>query len=222
MEVKIDIVKMFRRTYSIGIKAIKGSTFIIDWGDGQSDAFTGTGKPQRHLHDYAEYPARHDYPVRITASSEAITGIFMRDAALIYDDIPPVRLVVIDVSQCASLEQLALPQFSGISELNLKGNPKLRNLSLECHSIQSLDLSGNPKLEYLYLALCRNLKVLDLSGCPTLRVLDIVGTYALEELLLDENTALNKVKLSSDSRRKFNSDQLMRIAKRNRMGIEYF
>lgn len=222
MEVKIDIVKMFRRTYSIGIKAIKGSTFIIDWGDGQSDAFTGTGKPQIHLHDYAEYPARHDYPVRITASSEAITGIFMRDAALIYDDIPPVRFAAIDVSQCASLEQLALPQFSGISELNLKGNSKLRNLSIECHSIETLDLSGNPKMEYLYLALCRNLKVLDLSRCPVLRVLDIVGTYALEELLLDENTALNKVKLSSDSRRKFNPDQLMSIAMRNRMDIEYF
>lgn len=222
MEVKIDIVKMFRKTYSIGIKAIKGSAFIIDWGDGQSDAFTGTGKPQRHLHDYTEYPARQEYPVRITASSDAITGIFMRDAALIYDDIPPIRLAAIDVSQCASLEQLALPQFSGISELNLKGNPKLRNLSIECHSIETLDLSGNPKMEYLYLAMCRNLKVLDLSGCPALRVLDIVGTYALEELLLDENTALNKVKLSSDSRRKFNPDQLMRIAMRNRMDIEYF
>ena len=222
MEIKIDIVKMFRKTYSIGIKAIKGSIFIIDWGDGQSDDFTGTGKPQRHLHDYAEYPARQDYPVRITASPEAITGIFMRDAALIYDDIPPVRLVVIDVSQCASLEQLALPQFSGISELNLKGNPKLRNLSLECHSIQSLDLSGNPRLEYMYLALCRNIEVLDLSGCPALRVLDIVGTYALEELYMNENTALNKVKLSSDSRRKFNPEQLMRIAMRNRTAIEYF
>ena len=222
MEIKIDIVKMFRKTYSIGIKAIKGSIFIIDWGDGQSDAFTGTGKPQRHLHDYAGYPARQEYPVRITASPDAITGIFMRDAALIYDDIPQVQLTAIDVSQCVSLEQLALPQFSGISELNLKGNPKLRNLSIECHSIQSLDLSGNPRLEYMYLALCRNIEVLDLSGCPALRVLDIVGTYALEELYLNENTALNKVKLSSDSRRKFNPEQLMRIAMRNRMDIEYF
>lgn len=77
-------------------------------------------------------------------------------------------------------------------------------------------------MEYLYLALCRNLKVLDLSGCLALRVLDIVGTYALKELLLNENTALNKVKLSSDSRRKFNPDQLMRIAMHNRTDIEYF
>ena len=122
-----------------------------------------------------------------------------------------VRLAGIDVSRCASLEQLALPQFSGISELNLKGNPKLRNLSLECHSIQSLDLSGNPGMEYLYLALCRNIKVLDLNGCPELRVLDIVGTYDLEELRLHENTTLNKVKLSSDSRRKFNPGDICRM-----------
>ena len=222
MEITINIEKLFYRTNALGIKAGNGSSYIIDWGDGQSDTFTGTGKPQRHLHDYAEYPARQEYPIRITASPDAITGIFMRDAALIYDDIPPVRLAAIDVSQCVSLEQLALPQFSGINELNLKGNPKLRNLSLECHSMQSLDLSGNPRMEYLYLALCRNLKVLDLSGCLALRVLDIVETYALEELLLDENTALNKVKLSSDSRRKFNPDQLMKISIRNRTTIEYF
>ena len=222
MEIIINIVKIFCRTNAIGIKAVNGSYYIIDWGDGESDIFTGMGKPQRHLHDYAEYPARQEYHVRITASSDAITGIFMRDAALIYDDIPPVRLAAIDVSQCASLEQLALPQFSSISELNLKGNPKLRNLSIECHSIETLDLSGNPKMEYLYLALCRNIKVLDLSGCPALRVLDIVGTYALKELLLNENTTLNKVKLSSDSRRKFNPEQLMRIAMRNRAAIEYF
>lgn len=209
------------RTNAVGIKAVNGNSYTIDLGNGHSDSFTGTGKPQRHLHDYTEYPARQGYPVRITASSDAITGIFMRDAALIYDDIP-VRLAAIDVSQCASLEQLALPQFSGINELNLKGNPKLRNLSIECHSIETLDLSGDPKMEYLYLALYRNLKILDLSGCPALRVLDIVGTYALEELLLNENTALNKVKLSSDSRRKFNPEQLMRIALRNRTAIEYF
>ena len=208
-------------TNAIGIKAVNGNSYTIDWGDGQSDTFTGTGKPQRHLHDYACYPQQQQYFVKIKASQDVITGIFMRDASLI-SDIPPVRLTGIDVSQCVSLEQLALPQFSGISELNLKGNPKLRNLSLECHSIQSLNLSGNPRLEYLYLALCRNLKVLDLSGCPVLRVLDIVGTYALEELYLNENTALNKVKLSSDSRRKFNPEQLMRIAMRNRTAIEYF
>ena len=222
MEITINIVKLFCMTNAIGIKAVNGSSYIIDWGDGQSDTFTGTGKPQRHLHDYVCYPQRQQYFVKIKASPDAITGIFMRDAALIYDDIPPLRLAAIDVSQCASLEQLALPQFSGISELNLKGNPKLRNLSLECHSIQSLDLSGNPRLEYMYLALCRNIEVLDLSGCPALRVLDIVGTYALEELYLNENTALNKVKLSSDSRRKFNPEQLMRIAMRNRTAIEYF
>lgn len=222
MEITINIVKLFCMTNAIGIKAVNGSSYIIDWGDGQSDTFTGTGKPQRHLHDYVCYPQRQQYFVKIKASPDAITGIFMRDAALIYDDIPQVQLTAIDVSQCVSLEQLALPQFSGISELNLKGNPKLRNLSIECHSIETLDLSGNPKMEYLYLALCRNLKVLDLSRCPVLRVLDIVGTYALEELLLDENTALNKVKLSSDSRRKFNPDQLMSIAMRNRMDIEYF
>lgn len=221
MEITVNIVKLFCRINAIGIKAVNGSCYIIDWGDGQSDIFTGSGKPQRHLHDYDGYPERQHYSVKIKASPYAIAGIFIRDTALV-NDIPPLRLAGIDVSQCASLEHLALPQFSGINELNLKGNPKLRNLSLECHSIQSLDLSGNPRLEYLYLALCRNLKVLDLSGCPALRVLDIVGTYDLEELLLYENTVLNKVKLSADSRRKFNPEQLMRVATRNKTVIEYF
>lgn len=106
MEITINIEKLFYRTNALGVKAGNGSSYIIDWGDGESDTFTGTGKPQRHPHDYAEYPARQKYPVRITASPDAITGIFMRDAALIYDDIPPVRLAAIDVSQCVSLEQL--------------------------------------------------------------------------------------------------------------------
>ena len=145
----------------------------------------------------------------------------MRYAALI-NDIPPVRLTNIDVNQCASLEQLALPQFSGIDSLNLHGNPRLRNLSLECHSIRTLDLTDNPRIEYLYLSLCRNLKTLDISKCLSLKVLDIVGTYSLIELYLNEQTTLNKVKLSSESRRHFDTNQLMNIAWRNKTNIEYF
>lgn len=221
MEIRIDIVKLFGRACAIGIKAVKGSCYTVGWGDGQSESFSGTGKPQRHAHEYTGYPERQNYSVMIEAAPDAIIGIFLRYAALI-DDIPPVRLSGIDVSRCASLEQLALPQFSGIGELNLNGNPNLRNLSLECHSLPALDLTGNPRLEYLYLALCRNLKVLDLSGCQTLKVLDIVGTYALEELYLNDRCVLNKVKLSSDTRRRFNPDRLMDIVRRNRAQVEYF
>ncbi len=95
MEITINIVKLFCMTNAIGIKAVNGSSYIIDWGDGQSDTFTGTGKPQRHLHDYVCYPQRQQYFVKIKASPDAITGIFMRDAALIYDDIPPCGLLLL-------------------------------------------------------------------------------------------------------------------------------
>ena len=185
MEIKIEIKKLFSSQYAIGIKAVKGSRYTIAWDDGNHNTFTGTGKPQRHSHDYISYPVRQNYNITIESQTDDITGIFMRYAALIYD-IPPVRLAAVDISQCTSLEQLALPQFSGIEELNLKGNPRLRNLSLECHSMQELDLSGNSQLEYLYLALCHNLRVLDLRNCPSLKVLDIVGTYSLKNLHLSE------------------------------------
>ena len=221
MEIRIDITKLFSNAYAIGIKAAYGNNYSIEWGDGQFESFSGTGKPQRHSHKYECYPERQNYSVRIQASPNAIIGIFMRHAALIYD-IPPVRLANIDVSQCTSLEQLALPQFSGIDNLNLHGNPKLRNLSLECHSIQMLDLTDNPRMEYLYLSLCRNLETLDISKCLSLKVLDIVGTYSLKRLYLNEQTTLNKVKLSSESRRHFDTNQLMNIAQRNKAYIEYF
>ena len=221
MEIRIDIAKLFNNAYAIGIKALYGSNYSIKWGDGQFESFSGTGKPQRHSHKYDRYPERQNYSIRIEASPDTIIGIFMRYAALI-NDIPPVRLTNIDVNQCASLEQLALPQFSGIDSLNLHGNPRLRNLSLECHSIRTLDLTDNPRIEYLYLSLCRNLKTLDISKCLSLKVLDIVGTYSLIELYLNEQTTLNKVKLSSESRRHFDTNQLMNIAWRNKTNIEYF
>ncbi len=208
MEIRIEINKLFDSQYAIGVKAANGSRYTIVWGDGNHDTFTGTGKPQRHSHDYIGYPVRQNYNITIESSADDITGIFMRYAALIYD-IPPVRLAAIDVSQCSSLEQLALPQFSGIEELSLKGNPRLRNLSLECHSMQELDLSGNSQLEYLYLALCRNLRVLDLRNCPSLKVLDIVGTYSLKNLHLSEGIVLDKVKVS---KRCLDQNQQLRTA----------
>lgn len=218
MEIKIEISKLFGSVYAIGIKAVGGSRYTVGWGDGHSGTFTGTGKPQVHTHNYAGYSERHDYTVRIEADPDDIIGIFMRYAALVYN-IPPVRLAGIDVSQCASLEQLALPQFSGIGELNLKGNPRLRNLSLECHSFQSIDLTGNPQLEYLYLALCRNLETLDLRGCPSMRVLDIVGTYSLKRMYLDRHTVLDKVKVT---RKCFGRNRMSQIVKSGHTHIEYF
>ena len=222
MKIKINIIKLFNATYAISIKSRYGSRYTIDWGDNFSESFTGTGKPQKHSHNFAAYLTGQNYTVAIEASSNAITGIYMRDTATTIGNFISVRLANIDVSQCDSLEQLALPQFSGIEKLNLKGNPRLRNLSIECHSITTIDLTYNPKIEYLYLALCRNLKTLDLRNCPSLKVLDIVGTYSLQKLYLNEHAKLSRVALSSNSRIHFNAGQLMEIARRNNATIKFY
>ena len=107
----------------------------------------------------------------------------------------------------------ALPQFSGLPSIDVSNNPKLRNLSCECHSFRSIDLGHNPRIEYLYLSHCRDLEALDLSMCPSLKLLDITGTYSLKELKTAGRLRLDKLKISSPERSQTDTSALQAASK---------
>lgn len=212
MVIQFEIKKLFGKIFALGLASANGSKCLIDWGDGNSRTVIGRGKARRIAHRYNEFPDKTEYSVRITSDEDVVTGLFLRYAAPIAD-IPPVRLKSFDVSQCPSLEKLALPQFSRLPSIDVSNNPKLRNLSCECHSFRSIDLSHNPRIEYLYLSHCRNLEALDLSMCPLLKLLDITGTYSLKELKTAGSLRLDKLKISPPERSQTDTSALQAASK---------
>lgn len=212
MVIQFEIKKLFGKTFALGLASANGSKCLIDWGDGKKRTVIGRGKARRIAHRYNEFPDKTEYSVRITSDADVVTGLFLRYAAPIAD-IPPVRLKSFDVSQCPSLEKLALPQFSGLPSIDVCNNPKLRNLSCECHSFRSIDLRHNPRIEYLYLSHCRDLEALDLSMCPSLKLLDITGTYSLKELKTARRLRLDKLKISPPERSQTDTSALQAASK---------
>lgn len=222
MMITIEISKLFDKDFAFGITVSAGNVCSIDWGDNDSESFTGDGEPQIFEHSYGYIFDISGFCVRIETAEDVVTELFLRDAAEIDTILPPMRLKSVDVRCCKSLEKLALPQFSGIDTLDVTQNHKLRNLSAEGASFRNLDLSHNPNLKYLYLSYCRNLETLDLRECILLQVLDIVSTYSLREVKLNPNTPFTRVRVPVASKCSFKTSALIRMAWKNKAEIVVF
>jgi hypothetical protein len=193
---------------SFSVDATESEKFIVDWGDGHVDTYTGIGSEYLTLaHTYPT--TRWRYDVTITAITDEC--IFHRF------NCSNQTINMLDVSKCTALtdldcsnNNLAYPDLVilniGLKVLDCSNSGLWKGESLEritnncvelitlnCSNNQlfGLDLSTNTKLQQLYCNNCR-LGGLNISNCRELIELQC-NNNRLTELILDSNSMLERI-----------------------------
>ena len=121
-----------------------------------------------------------------------LTGIEYMDNLEKLDIRSSAGVTALNVTKNAKLTEL-LVQGTGISALDLSGNPELKVLNVNDTKVAALNLSANTKLEKLYAANTA-ISTLDLAANTALRVLN-AGYSKIAAIDLSKNTALEQVYL---------------------------
>jgi Leucine-rich repeat (LRR) protein len=173
-----------------GIRASKGCTFFVDWGDGKTTKHTGQKDGNALQHDYN--------PRVIIPKDERVyyVKIFSEDEKCLFTglEIPhfDMKFNNLDVSRCAELEYLNCGG-NGFETLDVSRNPALIELDCGGNKLTGLDLRKNEALQILD---CENngLTTLDLRKNEALQVFKCEGN-GLTNLMLGNQSDLRLVQL---------------------------
>tara|TARA_R110002167_G_scaffold117623_12_gene293700 strand:+ start:2854 stop:4542 length:1689 start_codon:yes stop_codon:yes gene_type:complete len=174
---------------SLMIKSITGSTYLVDWGDGNVEEYVSTisnsGIENKISHTYTEngvytinvsgavatievldfncFDQENNYQSNITAAN--IEKLTLLKSCLFYSG----NLSNLNTSGNTALELLELG-FNQITSLDVTNNPNLKQANLRYNQLTGLDVSQNPNLELLWVD-GSQISMLDLSNNSKLRVL---------------------------------------------------
>lgn len=125
---------------------IEAAQAIVEWGDGTTSQKSNLTEPFSHIYEKTGV-------FRLCVKGVNITDI----------DIPRSNVVLLDVSQCPTLEFIDCSD-NQITELDLRNCHGLYEVYCAKNRIRELKLSKYRKLFYLSCS-CNEIKNLDLSGC---------------------------------------------------------
>lgn len=171
--------------YDFDLLVPSGSSWIVEWGDGASEHYVGTGDWQLASHGF--YAKGLQCIHIFTENGDDIIGL---KSGGHFEGI----LKRVNISNCPSLMY-----FENAHAETLDGscNPKLKELRCEDGTFETLDLSGNPELEKLTLYFCKNVTSLNLSRNPELKELELTCS-GVRKLGLNNRSALQLVSLEKD------------------------
>lgn len=171
--------------YDFDLLVPSGSSWIVEWGDGVSEHYVGTGDWQLASHVF--YAKGLQCIHIFTENGDDIIGL---KSGAHFEGI----LKRVNISNCPSLMYF---ENAHAETLDVSCNPKLKELRCQYGTFDTLDLSGNPELEKLTLYCCKNLTALNLSWNPELKELEL--TYSgVRKLGLNNRSALQLVTLEED------------------------
>ena len=206
-----------------------GGTLTAEWGNGETEQATVKMImfERNGLNREIGYE-RQCNNVRLSTDAEQEITIFGLLTPWTYS-FCHYGQVSINTSRCPSLQKIWCAK---VTSLSLSKNINLRELGIWYSDLNELDLNDNRALRALEIHNCDNIRELDLTGCPDLRYLVLRSCRSLRTLVLNEASKLDYVSFNYNTAIAGESEdellttigpeQLMRIAMRNRMDIEYF
>lgn len=168
--------------YDFDLWVPEGCSWMVEWGDGAWNRYTGTGEWQSASHCFQDFGMQSIY-------------VFVEDEGDIlgFKSVGRGLLKKVNISHCPALSYLYFENCH-VKSLDVSANPHLKELCCMHGVFDKLDLSGNPELEKLTISFCDNLKALNLSKNPALRELEL--TYSgVRRLGLNNRSALRDVVL---------------------------
>ena len=166
-------------------------SFLVKRYDANSDKALSKGELNA-ITELALWSTNADMYTVVYSGLTDLTGIEYMDNLEKLDIRNSATIEALNVTKNAKLTTL-LVQGTGITTLDLSGNPELKVLNVNDTKVAALNLSANTKLEKLYAANTA-ISALDLSANTALRVLN-AGYSKIEAINLSKNTALEQVYL---------------------------
>ena len=175
----------------IEIPDARFKSFLVKRYDANSDKALTKGELNA-ITELALWSTNADMYTVVYSGLTDLTGIEYMDNLEKLDIRNSTTIEALDVTKNAKLTEL-LVQGTGITTLDLSGNPELKVLNVNDTKVAALNLSANTKLEKLY-ASNTAVSTLDLSANTALRVLN-AGFSKISAINLSKNTALEQVYL---------------------------
>lgn len=205
-------------TKTLSLKSITGSTYLVDWGDGNIEEYVSTikdsGIESEISHTYIE---NGGFTISVSGAVAAIeslsfigeipnelyqyqtnvVGIDVSKLTLLKDlSIYTGKLTGIDISENTALENLSLRR-NALLSLDLTNNPNLKEVFVDDNMLASIDVSTNLNLENLNVT-ANQLSNLDVSNNSMLRVLN-AWENQLISIDLSNNIDLTLMNLSHNA-----------------------
>lgn len=168
--------------YDFHLLVPQGCTWVVEWEDGASDRYVGTGKWQLTSHCF-QYSGMQSIHIFVENEGD-ILGF---ESGGRYCGL----LKKVNLSCCPALLYF---RNCHAESLDVSANPHLKELCCDFGIFDKLDLSGNPELEKLTIYFCGNLTALNLSRNPALNELELIYS-GVRRLGLHNRSALHDVVL---------------------------
>ena len=166
-------------------------SFLVKRYDANSDKALTKGELNA-ITELVLWSTNADMYTVVYSGLTSLSGIEYMDNLEKLDIRNSATIEALDVTKNAKLTTL-LVQGTGITTLDLSGNPELKVLNVNDTKVAALNLSANTKLEKLY-AGNTAISTLDLAANTALRVLN-AGYSKIAAINLSKNTALEQVYL---------------------------
>lgn len=185
---------------SISINATKDSRFIVDWGDGTTEKYTGLGDESNNdVSCYHRYATNKNYDVTITGETENcnLIYIYFYSGDLTNIDLSKAtnlkklycignKLKALDISSCTALTELHCGG-NELTTLDVSKNTALRVLGCPNNKLTTLDVRTNASLYALY---CNDNYLTDLKVTrSTLNLLECYNNNLSMQLMYELSTA---------------------------------
>ena len=205
-------------TKTLNLKSITGSTYLVDWGDGNVEEYVSTikdsGIENEISHTYAE---NGEFIINVSGPVAAIETLnfigelpdelYQYQTNLVAIDISKLtllkdlgiytgKLTSIDISNNTVLENLSLRR-NALLSIDLKNNPNLKEVFVDDNSLTSIDVSTNLNLENLNVT-ANQLTNLDVSNNSKLRILN-AWENQLNSIDLSNNIDLSLINLNHNA-----------------------
>ena len=175
----------------IEIADARFKSFLVKRYDANSDKALTKGELNA-ITELVLWSTNADMYTVVYSGLTSLSGIEYMDNLEKLDIRNSATIEALDVTKNAKLTEL-LVQGTGITTLDLSGNPELKVLNVNDTKVAALNLSANTKLEKLY-AGNTAISTLDLAANTALRVLN-AGYSKIAAINLSKNTALEQVYL---------------------------
>lgn len=197
--------------YDFELLVSGGCSWMVEWGDGAMNRYTGTGEWQLASHCFQDYYGMRMQSVHIFVEDEG--DILGFKSVILFGGV----VTKVNISSCLALSYLYLGNCHA-ENLDVSANPHLKELRCEHGIFDTLDLSGNPELEKLTIYFCKNLKALNLSKNPALRELELIYS-GVKRLGLHNRSVLHDVVLDNVELDERSMKYLHQVLERNGGGI---
>ena len=174
---------------TLNLKSITGSTYLVDWGDGNTEEYVSTimdsGIDNTVTHTYADNGI---YTINISGAVEAIevfdftnneqdkgfqshlTSVNLEKLTLLKSSqLYAGNLITLNTSENKALEFLGLG-YNQITNLDFTNNTNLKTVWLRYNQLTELDVSQNPNMEFLWVE-GNQISNLNLTNNTNLKVL---------------------------------------------------